>query len=868
MKLSHFTLYCSLWQAISLSGVLAQQEGVETTALDEEIGPIVELEQFVVVGSRHQERSVLESPLPVDMIGGEDLSIQGYRDMDSLLSNILPSYNVNNQPISDAATLVRPANLRGLPPDATLVLINGKRRHRASVISFLGGGVSDGSQGPDLAAIPSIALERVEVLRDGASAQYGSDAIAGVLNFVLKEEAQGGTMEAGWGEFYKGDGLTRTIAANLGQPLTRRGFANFSFEYTTADPTVRSVQRADAEALINVNQSHISPYIRTPYAQIWGSPEIKYDFKSFANLGLELNENAELYAFASFAKREVEGGFFFRNPTNRGGVYRGIPGETIRVADLRANPDPDTVPVVRLIDVDGVLVPDPDDLAVVAADPNFFAFNEKFPGGFTPQFGGVVTDMSIASGLRGELESWWRYDVSAVIGRHKTEFYMRNTINPQTIVHPDFINNPASIPTDLEPGSYIETDYTLNMDWSRPFDVDFFDSPLGVAFGLEYRVEEFEIEAGEEYAWWVDGRDGGIAAQGFGVGSNGFPAFPPQIAGATNRGSYAAYLDLEANTAENVLFNVALRYEDHEDFNGILSGKLSSRWELAEDFALRGSVNTGFRVPSIGQASVRNVTTEFGALPGGGIGLRDRALLPQSEIPAVLGAKPLKEETSLNFSLGAVLHIPDIHLTLDYYHIEVKDRIALTDALDWPAEINNPNNYSAVSWFANDFDTTTRGIDLVADYHLDYEGGTTLLTFASNLSNTSVDRAGDFVDAVRVDQLESGLPNVRFTLSATTTLGPWRLLLPRLRYYGDFVEYTADVAGWKTKSDATMLVDMEVEYAFDNGVHLALGGQNLFNSYPGNTHPEAAAALGAPYPEASPYGFNGGFYYLRAAYDF
>ena len=807
--------------------------------------------------------------LPVDLISGVELSSQGYRDMDDLLANILPSFNINTQPISDAATLVRPANLRGLPSDSTLILINGKRRHRASVISFLGGGTADGAQGPDLAAIPAIALERVEVLRDGASAQYGSDAIAGVLNFVLRDRAYGGRYETSWGEHYEGDGLSNSIAANWGMPLTEKGFANISFEYTKAGPTIRSVQRVDAQGLIDANQPHISPFIRQPYAQIWGSPVVHSDIKSFVNLGVEISDTAEFYSFGSFAKRKVDGGFYYRNPTNRGGVFRGIPGETTKVADLRDNPDPATVPVVRLIPAaNGALVPDPVALAAVEASPDFFAFNEKLPGGFTPQFGGYINDMSWASGVRGELENWWRYDLSAVFGRHETQFYMHRTINPQTIVHPDFRNDPASIPTTYRPGDYIETDYTINLDVSRPFDVDFLDSPLSFSAGLEYRVEEFEIVAGEEYAWYVDRRDGGIAAQGFGVGSNGFPAFPPSIAGTENRGSYAAYLDMETDIAEDVLLSGAIRYENHENFDAIIGGKVSFRYEVSDDFALRGSANTGFRVPSIGQASVRNVTTEFGPLPDGGFGLRDRALAPISELPPVLGAKPLKEETSVNFSLGAVFHHGDFHGTVDYYNIKVKDRIGVTDAFNWPAGAPNPNNYSAVSWFSNDFDTTSQGLDIVGDYDIEWEEGTTVLTLAGNFSDTKVDEAGDFITPKRIDQLENTLPKHRITLSAETTIGPWRLMLPRLRYYGNFIEYTSNTDTWYQEYGAKTLVDVEAEYSFQNGVFVAAGVKNIFDVYPDNNNPLAIAGVGALYPEVAPFGFNGGFLYVRAAYNY
>ncbi|MBC9867452.1 MAG: TonB-dependent receptor [Opitutae bacterium] len=859
----------SLLTILTFSALFAQQDEAEEIFDEEALGEIVELGEFVVVGSRHEERALLESSLPVDLIGGGELAPQGYRDMDDLLSNILPSFNINPQPISDAATLVRPASLRGLPSDATLILINGKRRHRASVISFLGGGTADGAQGPDITAIPAIALDRVEVLRDGASAQYGSDAIAGVLNFVLKDDAYGGRYETSWGEHYEGDGLSQSIAANWGAPLTEKGFANISFEYIKAGPTVRSAQRADAQGLIDANQPHISPYIRQPYAQIWGSPEVHSDFKSFVNLGAEISDDAEFYSFGSFAKRKVDGGFYFRNPTIRGGVFRGIPNETVKVADLRDNPDPDTVPVVRLIPAaNGALVPDPVALAAVQASPDFFAFNEKLPGGFTPQFGGYINDMSWASGVRGELENWWRYDLSAVIGRHETQFYMHRTINPQTIVHPDFRNDPASIPTTYRPGDYIETDYTINLDISRLFEVDFLDDPLSFSAGLEYRVEEFEIVAGEEYAWYVDGREGGIAAQGFGVGSNGFPAFPPSIAGTESRASYAAYLDLEAEISEDALLSGAIRYENYENFDAIIGGKVSYRYEVSDDIALRGSANTGFRVPSIGQASVRNVTTEFGALPDGGFGLRDRALTPASELPASLGAVPLKEETSTNFSLGAVFEYGEYHFTVDYYNIKVKDRIAVTDAVNWPTDAPNPNNYSAVTWFANDFDTTSQGLDIVGDYDIEWEGGSTVLTLAVNLSDTSVDEAGDFITAKRIEQLEKTIPKNRLILSAESIMGPWRFMLPRIRYYGEFVEYTSNTDAWRQEYGAKTLVDVEAEYSFNNGVYIAAGVKNLFDTYPDENNPLAIAGVGAPYPEVAPFGFNGGYYYVRAVYDF
>ena len=312
--------------------------------------PLVEeFDEIVVVGSRRQDRrSVIDSMVPVDLIDGDQLRNQGASDMGWLLSKTITSYNVDQQAINDAATLVRPARLRGLPPDSTLTLVNGKRRHRAAVITFLGNGVADGSQGPDLASIPAIAVKRVEVLRDGASAQYGSDAIAGVLNFELKDNAEGGSVETRWGQFYEGDGEGFNVAANVGMPLTQAGFANFSAEYREADGTDRAQQRMDAQTLADAGNPYIGDpnydHIFHPNAMMWGAPEVMYDYKFFANMGLDLGNGREAYAFGNYAERKIQGGFYYRNPHTRSGVFAGpsvtVDGQsydTVKVADLSAD---------------------------------------------------------------------------------------------------------------------------------------------------------------------------------------------------------------------------------------------------------------------------------------------------------------------------------------------------------------------------------------------------------------------------------------------------------------------------------------------------------------------------------------------------
>ena len=832
-----------------------------------------ELDEIVVVGSRRQDRrSAIESMAPVELIDGDQLRNQGATDMDSLLAMTISSYNVDQQAINDAATLVRPARLRGLPPDSTLALVNGKRRHRAAVITFLGNGVADGSQGPDLSAIPAIAVKRVEVLRDGAAAQYGSDAIAGVLNFELKDDARGATVETRWGQFYEGDGAAFNVAANVGMPLTEAGFANFSVEYKEADGTDRARQRMDAQALADAGNPYIEDtnYARIfhPNAMIWGAPEVKYDYKFFANLGLDLGNGREAYAFGNYAEREIEGGFYYRNPHTRSGVFRGNPVtvdgrsyDTVKVADLSADGVSGNCPPIRIVGN----VADAGDLAAVEANPECFSFISAFPGGFTPRFGGTVTDYSAALGVRGNLAENWFFDLSAVFGSSDVDFFMKHTINPQLLVRlPD--GQRRDIPTDYFPGSYTETDYTVNLDLSRPLYLDVFFSPLNVAFGLEYRKERFKVESGEENSWFIDDRPGGLAEQGFGIGSNGFTGFGPRLAGEFDRGSYAAYLDLEVDLYSNFSVGLAGRYEDHQGVGDTLDGKLTLRWQLNENVALRSAASTGFRTPTVGQANILNVTTAF----TGGM-LADEATLPPTHPAAQLvGGEPLTPEQSVNLSAGLVFEWGDLDVTLDYFRIEVEDRIArssekLLTAADverlLSQGVSDARSFTSVRFYTNDFDTTTQGVDVVATWPFEAWGGTGTLSLGGNWTDTNVDnRNPDVIDDKRVIQLEENTPSTRFYLSLDHVRGPWRFLL-RARHYAGFVEFSTDDETARLDAGSRMFVDAEVGLALGESIEFVLGAENVLDEYPTK---QSANVSGLVYAETSPYGFNGGFYYARA----
>ena len=834
------------------------------------------IEEIVIIGSRRQAgRSQADSLVPVDVISGDDFMSQGSTGIDSQLANLVPSYNIDQQPINDAATLVRPAKLRGLPPDSTLVLVNGKRRHRAAVITFLGNGVADGSQGPDISSIPAIALKRVEVLRDGAAAQYGSDAIAGVINFELKDDAEGGMVEARWGEFYDGDGDGFNVSGNIGLPLSSNGFANLSFEYREADPTNRSQQRSDAQGLIDAGNTYITDpnydSVFHPNVMVWGAPEFEYDYKFFGNAGFDISDNMEVYGYGNYAKRKVEGGFYFRNPHTRGGVFEGpvVDGvPTVKVADLSPDGINDDIecPIIPIVND----VADPDAIAAVVADPNCESFITRFPGGFVPRFGGVMEDYGFALGVRGELADW-HVDLSGVYGRHNADFFMRHTLNTNLLAHPDLDITVANIPTDYNPGAYTETDYTINLDVSKLVDLAAFYSPLSVAFGLEHRQEKFKITQGGENAWYTHRDKGGLFDQGFGPGSNGFTGFGPEIAKSWSRNSYAAYMDLEAELSEGVLLGAAGRYEDHKGVGETMDVKLSVRGQVTDNFAVRGAVSTGFRAPTVGQANVFNVTTAFTEGK-----LQDEATIPPTH-PASdrVGGKPLTPEESINYTVGTVFNVGDVDVTVDYFHIKVKDRIARSSKRQLtPIDVGileaqgveDAASYSGgIRFFTNDFDTTTQGIDVIATYPVDMLGGRTNFSFAGNWTETTVDKFNpDVISDKRVVQLEKNLPRTRFTLSANHLQGPWSFLA-RARYYGKFTEFTTDDATARNEGDARALVDIEGSYTFKDSLTLVAGAENVLDTKPSKL---SSNVSGLVYMETSPYGFNGGYYYFRAIWNY
>ncbi len=875
-----------------LTSILVAPTFAQTSADTDDGTEVVYVEEIVTIGTRRKGRSAADTPAPVDVIGVAEFRQSSSSDVQDLLRTSVPSFNINSQPISDAASIVRPANLRGLSPDNTLVLVNGKRRHRGSVISFLGGGISDGSQGVDISAIPSLALKRVEVLRDGASSQYGSDAIAGVINFVLKDNAEGGQVEVSYGSTYAGDGDNYRISGNVGLPLGDEGFINITAEYGDTDGTVRSVVRDDVLALIAAGNTDAADFqtinsYTDEAPQYWGQPDVEDDIKLFVNSAIQLSDSAELYAFGSYAERKVTGGFFYRNPTNRGGVYRGP------LVDATGALDPDGGASVRVGDLDGIgvgetcpagiplngLIPDADVLAAVVASANCFSFIETIPGGFVPRFGGNNRDFSIAGGVRGEMDlgNGLSYDLSLTHGSNRTDFFIRNTVNASL---------GPNTPRDFVPGGQEQIETSVNADFSYAVKSDF-ASDINIAFGGEYRKERFDLFAGDAASFAL----GPLADQGFSSSSNGFGGFPNSS--SNSQDSYAVYADIETDVTDEFTVQGALRYEDYSAFGDTLDYKIAGLYTVTDSFRIRGTYSTGFHAPTSGQANITNVTTQNVA----GV-LIDQGTLPLSSAAGQLaadfieaqgnGRPSLGTEEARNISLGFAFDLGAATWTVDFFDINVNGRVALGANVDFLEALNSVDGttYGSVSdalagldaagtidrqnfiglddlaqfrFFSNSFSTSTQGIDVVGRYGFDFAGGQSNLILAANYTKTEVTDTGALnpISAGRVNALEDLLPNVKGSLTWSHAQGQFRTLM-RANYYGGWDDTGNGVNGIGSE----ILIDVEVAYEVTENVELIAGVDNLFSNY--SDENPGAGGLGQLYPEAGPFGFNGGSYYLRA----
>jgi len=491
-------------------------------------------------------------------------------------------------------------------------------------------------------------------------------------------------------------------------------------------------------------------------------------------------------------------------------------------------------------------------MALVAADANCFSFQELISGGFTPNFGGEVSDSSLLVGLRGEADNGLEWSVSSYWGINRADFVINNTVNASL--------GPIT-PRDFKPGYYEQGDHSLNADFSYPV-----SDALQVSFGAELRKEEFTIGAGQRESYI----DGGLGTQGFSTSTNGIPGFSPKIAGSWERENYAAYIDAEFYATEQLLIGAALRFEDFDDFGTTTNYKLGVNWAMSEEVGYRATISTGFKAPTPGQSNASNISTQI----IGGV-LTNQGVIPASSPAAVLrGSTPLDAEESFHFSIGTYMTIGAFDITMDYFDVNVEDRLSLSnDFILSPADLVtlagqgiDASDISQFRFFTNQFETDTSGLDLVATTETEWLNGVTTWNFALNMTTTEVsDRDPALFGADRVRLVQDGTPGTRWNVTANHNVDQWRFLA-RINYYGEY--YDNEAGGF---FDDAVLLDLEAAYSVNEDMTITVGGRNVSDEQGcstakcGGTPP---GALGLPYSQFSPFGFNGAFYYGRFTYNF
>ena len=831
--------------------------------------PAAGLEEVVVTGTRKEGMSPTETLSPIDVISSESLTRQATFSLTESLTQIAPSLNTQRFPIADGTAFVRPVTLRNLSPDHTLVLVDGTRRHRSALVNLQLaplGTVNQGSQGVDFASFPSAAIKRVEVLRDGASAQYGSDAIAGVVNVILKDADEGFTISGQYGEYDKdGDGQRSVVSANGGLSLGGNGFLNLTGEYATTDTTSRGQARPDAASVADIVGKSEVPY--NGLGQRWGDPELD-SYTGVFNTAYNVSENLELYGNGSYYYNETKGGFFYRTPVLPGDGNLEVPARnTLEVVGEDGKVLDASQELVNSITSQGLnpsnyLVPD-------ASSPSGYILRNpiytEFPGGYSPIFGADITDTFLVLGARGEFgNSDLSWDLRGRYGENEVKYNLKNSINPSL---------GSLSPTDFEPGTLTQEESGVNLDFVKTFD----NNPANLGFGFEWRRETYKISTGDQASIEV----GPTYAQ-FGVGSDGFQGFFPDSAGSWDSDSWATYLDLETEITDKLSGAMAMRYENFEEYGTTLDWKFSARYDFTDTFALRATANTGFRAPTPGQVHTLNVTTTADSsgnlIPSGTYPI-------DNPVAQVLGATDLENETSNSYTAGIVwTPVDKLSITVDYYDISIEDRMALSSntinqqdvdelkAQGYPdAELLLDSN---ANYFTNGFDTQVTGIDLAITTWHDIGAGTLTTDMRHNHNKQEISNVKtNAIDQSRVYDLENQVPEDRSVLSLIYDLGGFSGLL-RANYYGNW-QTTPGLFGDGSDSKANtyhyndaVLVDLELSYTFAEHYTATIGGQNIFDEYPDKEGDGTLQFLGDVYAVTSPFGFNGAFWYARVSASF
>ncbi|SPL71185.1 TonB-dependent receptor plug domain-containing protein [Acinetobacter stercoris] len=763
---------------------------------------VKQLDTIVVTGTRSLTRSKTESLQPIDVISAKELTQRtGSSELGTALSRIIPSINFPRSTVVDGTELVRPVQLKGLSPDQVLVLVNGKRRHTGAFLN-LAGTIGRGSAPTDLNAIPISAISRIEVLREGASARYGSDAIAGVVNIILKSNPDHGEAGIRYGIFNKGDGEQKQSYVSGGSDLNGNGYAIFSGEWQDNQATNRAgLDKRDANS---------ATYGQRTFR--FGDPKSD-EVKAAINTGYTFSDAAEIYGFSTYSHRNAQTASFYRlsNASNN-------------------------IPSI-------------------------------YPKGYLPLIEGQLDDVSVVAGVRGEISNWY-YDTSVSYGLNIYDVDTR-TLNV------DLFKDTGSTPRYFHNGKLKNEQTVVNIDLSREIPVGFFESPLSLAFGAQYLNQEYQIKAGDPASYYKSG-------------SSGLSGFRKNDAGQWSRDSYAGYADLEADITEKLSASTAYRHEYYDDFGNTDNASLSLRYKLHPAVALRGTVSTGFRAPSLAQQYFAQTSSQLvnGQFAEAG------TFPTSSKVAKLLGAEDLKAEKSKNYSVGLVFTPTDqLYVTLDAYQIDIDHRISLSSNIDASSSavkaylasqgITNAN-FTNIRYFNNASDTRTRGIDLVANYkwnNLPYGELTTSLAYNYNHNKvTHIDANPTIlntlgINLVRLDRREQyGLlagstPEHKLSLSNDYKIGDFSIFT-NLTRYGSFKTYNNAGPEKDQKFSAKWLLDLALSYQLQNW-NFTVGGDNVFDVYPKQDVYDINLPTGGslPYSQFSPFGFNGAFYYGKVSYQ-
>ncbi|AOT09145.1 TonB-dependent receptor plug domain-containing protein [Pseudoalteromonas luteoviolacea] len=807
--------------------------------------PELKPEVIEVTGTRRSLRSIAESTVPVDIISLDEINSSGQLELSQVLATLVPSFNFPNSQLADGTDHARPAVLRGLAPDHTLVLVNGKRRHSSALLN-LNGTVGRGSSAVDLNMIPTAAIKRIEVLRDGAAAQYGSDAIAGVINIVLKDADEGGSLNFTYGKYdtqmagakqlervYQGDdgelafdlgedrrisdGNTSTLSGNIGLPLGDNGFVHLSAEMRNKAPSNRSgfdprTQYAKDDA------GHFDPreFDAERYNHRFGKADIE-DVAFFYNAGYDLSDTLSLYSFGSYSEREGNSGGFFRRPQDGRNVV------------------------------------------------------EIYPNGFLPQITTQVDDFAVAAGITSHTAGW-DLDSSINYGRNQFSFGVTNSLNTSM---------GAQSPTDFDNGDLVYDQLTLNFDAKNSIDLGLYEEVF-ITVGAEYRNESYQIKAGEEASYLTV-----LDAQGIPVAAGGaqvMAGFSPASAVDESRHNIAVFTELDTYLTAKWNLVVAARFEDYSDFGSTLTGKLATRYEFNDALSFRGAISTGFRAPSLAQSTYKSVSTVFEN------GIPNEVGLFPVDTPAAqaLGARALDAEESINFTAGFIYTYDAFSFTVDAYRIDIDDRIVLSENLSGDAvedilKSAGEHNVQRVRYFTNAIDSRTQGVDIVATYSFDLSDlGELSLSAALNLNDTEVTHVKDnpaelealgdeyqYFARREIARFEDGTPKDKLNLVATWQYHDWTAMLKATRY-GETTDSSSTIEKDEVL-DAKWITDLEVAYQMTEQWRVAVGANNLFDQYPQDT----VGNIGFsnfnqifPYSAFSAYNTDGRFVYAKVSFDF